>query len=429
MADWNGFKKNGTTYIPNDATARAGVIANTKLIKDTVGWSGKNKFDIEKWLKTNNIAYTKNGNEYTFTTANALYNNHYIISDTDVDVILSSEITIPSGSEAVNVGFEMFDSQGRQITSRGASGSGSVSWLRMNWSTQGQIKVSTPMIRPADILDSTYEPYRNTTAFPRDEQAVLGAVNLFDISKAVNGNLKVVNNTLENSVTDTRSANFWVGIRKGTTPVQTLLTLQNLPSVGHYEFSFTIPNNVDYDNLYIGHNGANSDNKCSYPFNRFGTFYISFDATGVDVSTVGGYILTNVQIALFANAPYVPYAMTNEELTKKVTFNNVEITNVNAGITLDTAWSYAYQVGNLVTYALRFTVGASAINENTILCSFGAECSKSMNADILPRQTGNHFLAALVADTTNHRTDFKTFGGATLAANTEYLVSGIYIAK
>ena len=25
MVDWNGFKKNGTTYIPNDATARASI--------------------------------------------------------------------------------------------------------------------------------------------------------------------------------------------------------------------------------------------------------------------------------------------------------------------------------------------------------------------------------------------------------------------
>ena len=152
-------------------------------------------------------------------------------------------------------------------------------------------------------------------AFPRSEQAVLGAVNLFDISKVVNGNLKVVNNTLKSDVTDTRSANFWVGIRKGTTPVQTLLTLQYLPSVGHYEFSFTIPNNADYDNLYIGHNGSSSDVKCSYPFSGFGTFYISFDATGVDVSTVGGYVLTNVEIALSANAPYAPFTMTNKQLT------------------------------------------------------------------------------------------------------------------
>ena len=74
IKDWNGFKKNGDTYIPNDATARAGlqnkvdkvtgkglstndytntdkavvttaqdnIKANTQLIKDTVGFSGKN---------------------------------------------------------------------------------------------------------------------------------------------------------------------------------------------------------------------------------------------------------------------------------------------------------------------------------------------------------------------------------------------------
>jgi len=172
--------------------------------------------------------------------------------------------------------------------------------------------------RKVTDLNGVNHPVCDDTRVDWASYAVLGAINLFDISKVVNANLKVENNTLENAVTDTRSANFWVGIRKGTTPVQTLLTLQYLPSVGHYEFSFTIPNNVDYDNLYIGHNGANTDVKCSYPFNRFGTFYISFDATGVDVSTVGGYVLTNVQIALSADAPYASPTMTNKELTEKI---------------------------------------------------------------------------------------------------------------
>lgn len=43
IKDWNGFKKSGDTYIPNDATARAGVTATVDLVKDTTGWTGKNK--------------------------------------------------------------------------------------------------------------------------------------------------------------------------------------------------------------------------------------------------------------------------------------------------------------------------------------------------------------------------------------------------
>ena len=52
IKDWNGFKKSGDTYIPNDATARAGVTATVDLLKDTTGWTGKNEVDVTKYNRS-----------------------------------------------------------------------------------------------------------------------------------------------------------------------------------------------------------------------------------------------------------------------------------------------------------------------------------------------------------------------------------------
>ena len=189
MADWNGFKKNGTTYIPNDATARAGVIANTKLIKDTVGWSGKNKLPNHA-VSTGN--FTVNANKTV--TVNGTFSAQAVLPIIDVTDDFSSKL--PSGdyilvsgitNENVYMSIEGYNNNS-WVKSIAKTISGDRKPFTIDYNGYNKLyitlKVKTgtysnvlvgPMIVDPNCLDFIYEPYRNTTAFPRDEQAVLGA--------------------------------------------------------------------------------------------------------------------------------------------------------------------------------------------------------------------------------------------------------------
>ena len=203
------------------------VIANIEPIQDLhgydhpwVGGAGKNKFDIEGWLTANNISFTKSGNSYTFSCS-GLYKNPFEFSDTDIATNLNSIITIPSGSEASNVGFELVNSSGGSITARSNSWQNKVgNKVRLNYSVGGVIKVDTPIIAKVDADISSYEPYSNICPISGLDSVEVKRTgkNLFDLtqytqSKIEQGVTFTVNSdgsvSANGTTASTRSQIYW----------------------------------------------------------------------------------------------------------------------------------------------------------------------------------------------------------------------------
>lgn len=180
--NWNGFKKSGDTYIPNDATARAGVIANTKLIKDTVGWSGKNKGQwINKSLGGDATTGYKLDNGGSSLIAKVNQNTSYTVSRKH-----------GQGNRFRIVGFvnepsSVASLSSEQLYSNNSTdtytvNSGSYNYLVFTYDSATTISQDTAeaMICDADILDFTYEPYFGSTAVDWASYAKTGTVNILN---------------------------------------------------------------------------------------------------------------------------------------------------------------------------------------------------------------------------------------------------------
>lgn len=162
------------------------VVGNTELIEDTVGWTGKNLIPTEVTSKTQNgITFTVNNNDKSVTvsgTASAdarLDYNLYL----DIGTSLTNNTYIlsgcPSGGSTstfyiyANIHNTSDDSFAANMNDIGTGATRFVS--SSNYIRSVVIKVFSgtnistpitfyPMLRKADILDDTYEPYHKTVA-------------------------------------------------------------------------------------------------------------------------------------------------------------------------------------------------------------------------------------------------------------------------
>ena len=164
----------------------ANIIANTKLIKDTVGWSGKNLLEnkIENATKgtitiTHNVDGTITLSAGTSdTSASAPVVNESVLLKKG-KYILSSDITNSDIYLRVKIGDNYVNCVDKQIAFELDTDTSVKAAIYIKKDTTiSEPIIFKPMIRNADILDDIYEPYRGTTAFPRDEQRVLSAKNL-----------------------------------------------------------------------------------------------------------------------------------------------------------------------------------------------------------------------------------------------------------
>ena len=167
---FEGFKQGGNTIPVKDAVAQNGVIANTKLIKDTVGFSGKN-FNkgnsdyvfVKSTARTQIFQFAKNvtqGKKYTVSfdvsaisgyTGNMALGVRFIDSDTAHDWNVST-------SASGRISHTFTASSDAPI-----GGTNSVVYMFIS-STEGDnatITISNLMFTDADILDQTYEPYHS----------------------------------------------------------------------------------------------------------------------------------------------------------------------------------------------------------------------------------------------------------------------------
>ena len=374
--DWNGFKKNGDTYIPNDLvardavtaitdgtginsfsdvetaledkvnkvagkglstndynntakgivdTAQANINANTKLIKDTVGWSGKNKKPFGETKGTvHGLTFVDNsdGSFSVSGTANntdnrgratiVLDKGDYILSGVADGGSSKYELHLKIGSTDIsNYGGDTpftIPSDGTECIYEFIYRSGAV----INTTVY-------PMIRDANILDPTFEPYFGSTAFPRSEQSVLGAKNFV----IPDGESKT-----NNGVTFTVNSDGTVDVSTesgGATADTTLPFHANLQNGIRYKMTGCPANGawnkyVMYiDGKSVGHIGDMSDLGSGAEFTITETKKV-----GVTLFIPNGSIITTpinfspmIRLATDSDDTYAPYAMTNKELTGK----------------------------------------------------------------------------------------------------------------
>lgn len=309
-------------------TAQDGIKANTQLIEDTVGWSGKNEFEPSTPSnQTHGVTATITNDKRISLTGTSDTAHVLSIGDftckANVKYILNG---CPSGggTESSDYWLDAYIVATSTIVNKDT---GSGCELLFNADTTVRIRIRipnglntagmvySPMIRKAEILDPTFEPKRGTTAFPRDEQAILGARNFyggddpFTLVKSTARTYRWYSNILGSgqgkykiSFKVKDMANFTVATNKisvrldsGTTSASTPFRINDNVADGT-EFSFELAlNSSVVDSRYL-------------------SLYFFINDSEQDSATVTIYDVMWTLVTDTDNS-YSPYAMTNRELT------------------------------------------------------------------------------------------------------------------
>lgn len=343
---YSEVNENGVVTPFRDLAAYNGVIANTKLIKDTVGWSGKNLNGITlEEVKAANNTGTWSGNVYTINSVPFTFNtqNGYVSSISCGNATASATITIfvskilniskalklngcPSDGGAstykllaVNTGGS---SLGLDEDYGGGANLGVVTGdfriqLRVYSGQNPNGKVFKPMIYDADILDPTYEPYFGSTAFPRSEQAVLGAKNLFSPQFVLSDNAGGTHSEADGVITINTTISNYSGSYFNRTQIRNYFA--DKPKQG-WILSFDYKSDISC-NGYIGVNASAKIMPTEWTHytqeipDISQIDHISFynmDATKTPVIQAKNFMFS------LDGGEYAIYAMTNSELTDKV---------------------------------------------------------------------------------------------------------------
>ena len=124
------------------------------------------------------------------------------------------------------------------------------------------------------------------------------------------------NGTFTNTATDTRSDFVFVMQgRKNGTWVKDIISATIITTTGKKEFEFSIGENDDINQLYIGHSGAVTNIVYIISFVKKGTFKVNFNALGIDPTTIGGLVLSEFMFrdADIIDSTYEPYHATVDE--------------------------------------------------------------------------------------------------------------------
>lgn len=302
-------------------TAQDGIKANTQLIADTVGWSGKNL-----------LGY-KVGKSYN-ASGELVDSTHGVISAiipvSAGDKFIASKKTALSSADS-NMMVRQFDSSlvfvsstkvldkadlsGEYTVPSGIAYVGFVQFYNDGTISQSIVDTNEMMLRKAEILDSTYEPYRGTTAFPRDEQRVLGAKNLLKnttTSKTTGGVTYTVNADKSFTTSGTATENIRFEI----------CSEGFLLKKGKYILNGLNENTASGTRLALRTDISSSSSEIAVNTTIEGTeFTVATDTYvyPVFIETVAGTVNLTVspmiRLASDPDSTYVPYAMTNNELT------------------------------------------------------------------------------------------------------------------
>lgn len=305
--------------------------ANTKLIKETVGWIGKNKLNSNATTTghvTVNADFTMDVNGTVSAQENIPIADEYEYMLPKGDYILSSGLGVANANVYITVEGYNNNSWVKSIasTSTGDKKPFTLDYNGYNKAyVSAHVKAGTydhvilePMIVESGIIDFTYEVYRGVTAFPRDEQKILGAKNLLDVNKFIASSFTVTDNEqniLESNITDSKTYfDCIIQTYNDTTFVANVAQL-SISQIGFYELEFEVVSPAN--RIKFGHNGSQHDIKFTYPIG-IGKYIISFNATSVNASVKIELENVMIRLATDTDSSYAPYAKTNKELTDDV---------------------------------------------------------------------------------------------------------------
>lgn len=203
--------KNSTNAVTPNSTAlveSGAVSAEIQTLTNEVDTivndlSAKNIFNIEKWLTTAGLTYTKNGDTYTTSTGGTSYSSPFSFADADIDIVISGILTNITSSYARIEVLNSSDNVVATINEGTTSASGKGCKIRLNYSTAGNFSIEKPMIRDASIKNADYAPYAMTNRELTEElngNYILAECNIL-VSEYSDGT-KTIKNLLDALYTD-----------------------------------------------------------------------------------------------------------------------------------------------------------------------------------------------------------------------------------
>lgn len=319
-------------------------------LRDTVGWTGKNliPYPFVQTTKTENgITFTDNGDGTISASGTATARANFNCF-TNIRGLIGAGTYIISGCPA-NGSNEKYRCQLWNSTKNvGANdfGNGASAVVDDNDELTVQLSVFSgttvnltfkPMLRKASISDPTYEPYHETveySKFDRSEQRVLGAKNWFNTSTLISKGTGVELTITEDGKT--------IRVNNTTAGTYKMVTFQ-MPVEKNVDYLFTSDVTVTNGHALVGiADTSGTDIKTQTPTNnKIAITFNSGNRSAIRVkllcttstSEVGDVTYTNNMLRLASDPDntYVPYAMTNRELTDIV--KNVPQEIVRTGVT------------------------------------------------------------------------------------------------
>lgn len=286
------------------------------------------------------ITFTKNSDGSITANGTATGDNTFVIPKpdmpTDTPLILNG---CPSGGS----GSTYFMQYTNEVDNAYNDFGSGVNITKFNYSTYANAKIAIkiksgqtvsnlvfkPMIRLATETDPTYEPYYiplKDSMFPRSEQAVTGAVNLLQnngVNKEENGVVFTFPGDGTVVVNGTATANTGCSINAATI-VKKGWKIVGCPSGGGADtFEMQVYKSVSPYTTYAVDRGN-------------GAIISADDTASVNIVIRNGYHADNLifkpMITLDINASYddyVPHVMTNQQLTKEIGKQFVDISSNN----------------------------------------------------------------------------------------------------
>lgn len=344
MANVNFFSPDGgtTRYPIEDTEARSRIAGQQSLLKDTVGWTGKNLLKTVSLQNATSAtavlnedgSVTING---TVTTAASVIGNFFFDLPAG-DYILSGCVGGASGTYLLDV----YENQwtNRVICYDGdthftfTTDTNHVARIYLYPGTYNNLTFY-PMIRHVDITDPAYEPYHESVEEEikqiRAGNGVLGAKNLLPYTRDSS-------TYTQSGVTYTRNADGSINAN-GTATANSFLPIaerlehpiNNLKKGVEYilsgDYGMGSGNGYVYANFYNGstrlggvNTGGNGSVKFKIPESINGTVVddIDFGIGVLNGKTVNNFTFyPMLRLASDPDDTYQPYAMTNRELTKK----------------------------------------------------------------------------------------------------------------
>lgn len=364
---WSNIKAKLKNYFD---TLYATYLGVSGLIETTVGWSTKNilNCDIASGTQTINgltvnVSRTTGGDLiYVKVSGTATANTNIqvasSVSDDEYNELTGGKYILngcPSGGSSstysllISGGYGGYTDTGSGVLISSTVTNAKVYIVIKNGYTANNLQFK-PMIRSRYVDDDTYEafsPNVKDSKFDRAEQRVLGVKNLGDLKLgyALAGNDQtgyVVNQSAAGSITliakidKGQSYRITKNSSKGNR--FRIIAFNNYPIGGYDTTSVQI----------VGDSSLNSYEYTNSSFNYL-AFTCNYDDTSVTPSDVQGMI----RLASDPDDTYVPYAMTNRELTELATVKESAVTNIISGARVGDAGNHLIKVGKVVTLTMR----------------------------------------------------------------------------